>query len=135
VVTVALPEARQVALGVVVGQVLITALVALACWRIAGSKAAESAAIGGGISVAASLAMVVLAFRGGLANDPRRAARAFYAGEAAKLGVMITLFVIVLKNIDISAGAFFAGFLATFVVYWIALAGAPKSMRLEKIDV
>jgi ATP synthase protein I len=131
VVTVALPEARSLAFGVVAGQAAVTGLVALVCWRIAGSNAARSAVIGGGISTAASLAMVLLAFRSSVGSDPRRAARAFYVGEASKLAIVIALFVIVLKFVKIAAGALFAGYLATFLVYWVALArvGAGPGSR------
>ncbi|MGB8327356.1 MAG: ATP synthase subunit I [Steroidobacteraceae bacterium] len=122
--TVALPEARQIALGVVAGQAAVTGLVALACYAAAGSNAAQSAAIGGGIGTVASLAMVVLAFRRTSAQDAGLAARAFYVGEAAKVAIVIALFVLVLKYLRISAGGLFAGYAATFFVYWIALANA-----------
>jgi F0F1-type ATP synthase assembly protein I len=124
VLTVALPEARRLASGVVAGQAVVTLVVALACYGIAGSAAAVSAAIGGGISTFATLVLVLLAFRGAAAGDPGRAARAFFTGEAAKVVVMITLFVVVLKFVNVTAGALFAGFVATFFVYWIALANA-----------
>jgi len=123
VLTVALPEARKLASGVVAGQAVITLGVALAAYAIAGSLAARSAALGGGISTTATLSLVLLAFRGGAA-DPRRVARDFFVGEAAKIAVMMTLFVVVLKFVNISAGALFAGFVATFFVYWLALVGA-----------
>jgi F0F1-type ATP synthase assembly protein I len=142
VLTVALPEARKLASGVVAGQAVITLGVALAAYAIAGSLAARSAAIGGGISTTATLILVVLAFRRAAA-DPRRVARDFFVGEAAKVAVMITLFAVVLKFVNISAGALFAGFVATFFVYWLALAnalpafGAPRtgSFRVGAGDV
>jgi ATP synthase protein I len=124
VLTVALPEARKLASGVVAGQAVITLGVALAAYAIAGSLAARSAALGGGISTTATLSLVVLAFRRATAADPRRVARDFFVGEAVKFAVMITLFVVVLKFVNISAGALFAGFVATFFVYWLALGGA-----------
>jgi ATP synthase protein I len=128
VVTVALPEARRLALGVVAGQAMVTGLAALASYLIAGSRAAQSAAIGGGISTIASLAMVALAFRRSSGGDAHLAARAFYVGEAAKLAIVIVLFVLVLKYVRISAGALFAGYVATFFVYWIALANAMPGL-------
>jgi ATP synthase protein I len=124
VLTVALPQARKLAAGVVAGQAVVTSVVALVCYALSGWNAAQSAALGGGISTVATLAMVVLAFRGSAATDPRRAASAFFVGEAAKVVVMITLFALVLKFISISALPLFAGFVATFFVYWLALANA-----------
>jgi ATP synthase protein I len=122
VVTVALPEARRVAFGVVVGQAVVTGVVALVCWALSGSSAAESAAIGGGIGTVASLVLVLLAFGSRTGDDPRRAARAFYVGEASKLAITIALFVVVLNVMDVRPGAFFAGYMATFFAYWVALA-------------
>ncbi len=131
--TVALPEARRLASGVVAGQAVVTLVVALACYGISGSTAAVSAAIGGGISTCATLVLVLLAFRGAAAGDPGRAARAFFTGEAAKVVVMIALFIVVLKFVTVMPGALFAGFVATFFVYWVALANAlpafPRSTR------
>jgi len=123
VLTVSLPEAKKLASGVVAGQAVVTTVAALIAYVLAGALAAQSAAIGGGISTAATLSMVTLAFRSATL-DPRRAARAFFVGEAVKVGVMVTLFVLVLKFVNISAGALFAGFVATFFVYWLALANA-----------
>lgn len=119
-----LPEARRLAFGVVVGQALVTGLVALVCYVLGGSIAARSAAIGGGISTVASLAMVLLAFRKASADDAQTAARVFFIGEAAKLAITVALFVVVLKFMKVSAGALFAGYVATFFVYWAALAKA-----------
>lgn len=116
--------ARRVAFGVVIGQAVATAAVALLCYLFAGSNAALSAAIGGGISTIASLALVGFAFRHDPQADARTVARAFYVGEAAKLGVTIVLFVIVLKFVKVTPGALFGAYVATFFVYWIALANA-----------
>ncbi len=122
--TVALPEARRLASGVVAGQAVVTVVVALVSYGLAGSLAAQSAALGGGISTAATFVMVLLAFRGGQLADRGRAARSFFVGEAAKVVVTIMLFILVLKFVSISALALFAGFVATFFVYWVALANA-----------
>jgi ATP synthase protein I len=67
---------------------------------------------------------VGLAFRPGLGADARTVARAFYVGEAAKLGVTIVLFALVLKFVKVSGGALFGAYAATFLVYWMALANA-----------
>lgn len=119
-----LPEARRFAFGVVVGQALVTGLVAIVCYALGGVATARSAAIGGGIGTVASLAMVLLAFRKTPSEDAHGAARVFFVGEAAKLATMVVLFVVVLKFMKVSAGALFAGYVATFLVYWAALAKA-----------
>lgn len=121
-VAIDLPNARRLAFGVVLGQAVVTGMVALVSFGLAGPLAAGSALLGGGISTLASLGMAVVGFSQGSANA-QRVVTAFYAGEAVKLTVMIVLFVLVLKTMEISPVPLFAAYLATFVVYWIVLAG------------
>ena len=118
-----LPHARRLAFGVVLGQALVSVLVALAAWGISGAHAALSALLGGGIATAGSLVMAGLGFVG-VGSDPQRALGAFYVGEAVKLVVVIVLFVVVLKVVRVAPLAMFAGFGATFLMYWIALVAA-----------
>lgn len=123
-VAIDLPNARRLALGVVIGQAVVTAIVALVSFMMAGPTAAVSALLGGGISTVASLAMAVLSFAHPAGVDAGRAVRAFYVGEAVKLVVVIVLFVVVLKVMKVSPLALFAAYVATFFVYWVALANA-----------
>jgi ATP synthase protein I len=118
-----LPHARRLAFGVVLGQAVVTVTVALVALALAGTHAAFSALLGGGIATAGSLAMAGLGFIG-VGADPQRALGAFYLGEALKLAVVIVLFVVVLKVVRVAPLAMFAGFGATFLVYWIALLAA-----------
>jgi ATP synthase protein I len=124
VIAIDVPHARRLAFGVVLGQAAVTVIAALLSWAIGGQLAAVSALIGGGISTAASLAMAALSFGGSAATDPQRAIRAFYVGEAVKLALVVVLFVVVLKLMKVAPLALFAAFMATFFVYWIALANA-----------
>lgn len=137
-VAVDLPNARRLAFGVVAGQAAVTVIFALACFAIAGGNAALSALVGGGIGTLSSLAMALLAFGRGAGTDPQRIVRAFYLGEAAKLGLAVVLFVVVLKAMKVSPGALFGAYVATFLVYWVALAnalpplgGAPPAGRKD----
>ncbi|MGQ0833779.1 MAG: ATP synthase subunit I [Gammaproteobacteria bacterium] len=123
-VAVDLPNARRLAFSVVAGQAVVTLIFALASFAIAGSKAALSALLGGGIGTLASLVMALLAFGRSAGTDPQRIVRAFYLGEAAKLGLMVVLFAVVLKAMKVSPAALFGAYVATFFVYWIALANA-----------
>ena len=114
--------ARRLALSVVLGQAAVTIVCALVSWLIAGPYAALSAAMGGGISTAASLVMALLGLSGKSAADGQRAMRAFLIGEAAKIAVVIALFVIVLKTMKVVPLAMLGTYVATFVVFWFALA-------------
>jgi F0F1-type ATP synthase assembly protein I len=118
-----LANARRLVLNVVLGQALVTLLAVLVSAVWADARAALSALLGGGISTVASLVMGVLILSSGSA-DPQRAVRAFYAGEAAKIAVVVVLFVVVLKTIRVSALAMLGAYIATFVVFWLALANA-----------
>ena len=82
--------------------------------------------VGGGISTLASLGMAVVGFSQGSTNA-QRAVMAFFAGEAVKLMVMVALFVVVLKTMEVSPLPLFAAYLATFLVYWIVLAGLVRN--------
>ncbi len=123
-VTIELPNARRLAFGVVLGQAAVTFAAALACWAIAGPRAAVSALLGGGIGTAASLAMVAFAFGRWAAASAERMLAALYAGEIAKLVLVVALFVVVLRWMRPSPGALLAAYGATFVVYWIVLVGS-----------
>jgi ATP synthase protein I len=124
VIAIDLPNARRLAFGVVLGQMAVTLVVAVLSWLIAGWGAALSALLGGGISTAASLVMAALSFGRSAMTDAQRAIRAFYVGEAVKLALVITLFVVVLKTMKVVPLALFAAYGATFFVYWVALANA-----------
>ncbi len=123
-VTIELPDARRLAFGVVLGQAAVTCAAALACWAIAGPHEAISALLGGGIGTAASLAMVALAFGPWAAASAERILVAFYTGEIAKLVLVVALFIAVLRWMRPSPGALLAAYGATFLVYWIVLAGS-----------
>lgn len=123
-VSVGLPEARRLAISVVAGQAAVTVIAAIVCRLIAGPHAAISALLGGGIGTLASLAMVVLGFGRRAGTDAHLVVRGFYVGEAVKLGLTVVLFVLVLRTMRVSVGPLFGTYVATFFVYWLALANA-----------
>ena len=126
-----LPHARRLAFGVVLGQAGVTVIAALAALSVAGREAAWSALLGGGIATLGSVAMVALVFAGAAANAQRIVA-AFYAGEAVKLAVVVVLFVVVLRTVRVVPLAMLGSFAATYLVYWIALAGALPAMGARR---
>jgi ATP synthase protein I len=119
-----LPRARRLAFGVVLGQAAVTLLAGLCAWQLSGRLASASALLGGGIATVGSLAMAGLVFGSAAGTSPQRVLSMFYVGEALKLAVVVVLFVVVLKVMTVTPLAMFAGFAATFLVYWIALLSA-----------
>jgi ATP synthase protein I len=124
VVTLELPQARRLAGSVVLGQVVITVVAALLCFAVWGRTAGLSALVGAGISVVASAALAIIGFGAPAGAPAERVARMFYVGEAAKLGVTVTLFVVVFLSMQVSFAALFGVYIATLFVYWIALANS-----------
>lgn len=131
-IAIDLALARRLAFSVVLGQAAVTLICALACWLIADSHAALSAALGGGISSAASLAMALLGVGGRSAADPQRVMRAFLVGETVKIALVIMLFVAVLKTMKVVPLAMLGTYIATFFVFWVALANALPPLGLGR---
>ena len=123
-----LPHARRLAFGVVLAQAAVTVTATLIAWGVADRRAALSALLGGGIATLGSLVMAALVFGGGRAMDPQRVLGIFYLGEAVKVALVIVLFVLVLKLVNVAPLAMFVAFAATFLVYWIALVSALPSL-------
>ena len=113
--------ARRAAMRLVLGQAATTIVLAAICVIGFDARAAISALLGGGIGVAASLAMVLFMFRGAPGTDAKRILRGAYRGEGVKLALTVVLFVAVLKSYEIAALPFFIAYIATLLVYWIAL--------------
>ena len=128
-----LPRARRLAFRVVLGQAAVTVIMALALWAWAGRLAGISALSGGGISTAGSLAMALLGFRAPALAGGVALLAALLVGEAAKFGVILVLFVLVLTLMKISAGPMLATYAATFLVYWVVLASWLPGSRLGAI--
>jgi len=124
VVTLELPQARRLAMSVVLGQVSIMVVAAIICFAVWGRIAGLSALVGGGISVLASAALVLIGFASPAGSDPERVARAFYVGEGVKLALTVALFVVVFTTMKVSFAALFGSYIATLFIYWIALANA-----------
>jgi ATP synthase protein I len=133
VIAIDLPNPRRLALSVVLGQAAVTVICALASWALADLDAAISALLGGGISSTASLAMALVGFGKEAATDPLRAIRAFFVGEAAKVAVVIVLFVVVLKTMKVVPLAMLGSYIATFVVFWFLLFdGRGRARRMTR---
>ncbi|HEU4780620.1 MAG TPA: ATP synthase subunit I [Steroidobacteraceae bacterium] len=106
------------------GQVVVSVVAAGICFAVWGRTPGLSALVGGGISSLASAVLALIGFAAPAGAAAERVARAFYVGEAAKLGVTAALFVLVFVTMKVSFAALFGTYIATLFVYWIALANA-----------
>jgi ATP synthase protein I len=124
--TIELVSARQLAFRFVLAQVAVTLLVAAASLVLAGTQAASSALLGGGISVAGSLAMALIAFRHGTGSSAPSMLMALLFGEATKLFVVVAMFVVVLTLVKVSPAPMFTAYVGTFLVYWLVFVGRRR---------
>jgi ATP synthase protein I len=115
-------------MSVVLGQVVVTVVAAAICFAVWGSTAGWSALAGGGISTLASLVMAALSFRKSSLASPQSAILGLFVGEAAKLVTVVVLFVLVFRTLKVSPLAMFGAFMATLIIYWVALANALPSL-------
>ena len=113
---------RRQAQWVVIGQVVVAVGGALICYLTQGELSAISAFIGGGIGAAATLAQVLVGLRNSAGKEPRAIVSGFYRGSAVKLVVTVVLFVLALRARRLAPSPLFVTYVATFVVYWLALA-------------
>lgn len=123
-VTLELPQARRLAMSVVLGQVVVTVVAALICFAVWGRVPGLSALVGGGISAVASAALALIGFGSRAGAPADQVAKSFYVGEGVKLAVTVAAFIAVFTTMKVSFAALFGTYIATLFVYWIALANA-----------
>ena len=132
-IAIDLPKARRLAFSVVLWQAAVALGVALACWAVADVRMAVSALLGGGIATVGSLVMAGIVLGSNTAASPQRALAMFFVGEVVKVVLIVTMFVVVLKTMDVAALPLLGTFGATFVVYWVALiATLPASRGVQR---
>jgi ATP synthase protein I len=102
-------------------QVAVSGVIALLCLVVYGANAAASAFLGGAIGFLGSLAYARrIAARE--TSDPKVLLRAHFIGEVQKLALTVILFVAVLILYKgVATLPLLLTFIATLVVYWVAL--------------
>lgn len=118
-------QARKAAFRIVGVQACVTLLATAGGLLLAGTAAAVSAFLGGGIGTVASLAQVAGTFRTGASREPSKILGRLFRGEAFKLLVTAGLFALVLTSMEVVFGAMIGGFGATLLVFWAALIFGP----------
>lgn len=126
---------RREALAVVLGQVLLGAVVAIACFAGWGARAAESALVGTGIGTAATALMAFAMLRHGDGAGVGRVALSFFSGWLVKVLFTIAALVVALRSPKVEAVPLIAAYAATFLGYWFAAARVGGWNRKRTVGV
>jgi F0F1-type ATP synthase assembly protein I len=110
---------RRQALAVVLCQVLLGAIMAIACLAMYGTRAGASALLGAGIGVTATTLMAFAMLRHGESLSAARAALGFFSGWLVKVGFTVALLVIAFRSPKVDAVPLLAAYAATFLGYWV----------------
>jgi ATP synthase protein I len=109
-------DIRPLAARILLTQMGMGGLVALACWIIWGAQAGRSALAGAAIGVIANLYMTSTALKPAL--TARRALTRLYVGQAIKVGLTVALFYAAWRFARVSWPALLIAYMATLVVFW-----------------
>ena len=122
---------RRQALAVLLGQVLLGAIVAIACLAGWGARAAVSAVTGAGIGIAATALMAFAMLRHGEGTSLQRVAWSFFSGWLVKVGFTVATLVLAFRSPKVDAVPLLAASVATFLGYWFGAVrwGGPKTKQ------
>jgi F0F1-type ATP synthase assembly protein I len=124
-------KGRRQALAVLLGQVLLGAIVAIACLAGWGARAAVSAATGAGIGIAATALMAFAMLRHGEGASLQRVAWSFFSGWLVKVGFTVAALVVAFGSPKVDPVPLLAAYVTTFLGYWFGAArwGGPRSKQ------
>jgi F0F1-type ATP synthase assembly protein I len=115
-------QGRRQAMAVVLGQVVLGAIVAIACLAVWGSRAGASALLGAGIGITATTLMAFAMLRHGEGASAQRVAWSFFSGWAVKVVFTLALLVVAFRSRQVDALPLLAAYVATFFGYWFGVA-------------
>jgi F0F1-type ATP synthase assembly protein I len=127
-------KGRRQALAVVLGQVALGAVVALACFGMGGMRAGASALFGAGIGVAATSLMALAMLRHGEGTSVQRATWSFFSGWLVKVGLTVALLVVAFRSSQVAAVPLLAGYVATFFGYAVAAVRTGGPARTDRTN-
>ncbi|MCH8895722.1 MAG: ATP synthase subunit I [Proteobacteria bacterium] len=115
-------SAARAMFGILAAQLGVSLLLAAIGGLYAGRTAAYSGLIGGMICLLPNTFLALRIIAAGMKREPRALVRGIYAGEAGKMMLSATLFIVAFTLVKpLAAGWLFAGFIATQGVMWVAL--------------
>lgn len=113
--------AKQVTRKIIIIQLLVTLLAAVASFAFSSLQAAYSALVGGGISTVATLYFASTVFSVRIGAPAAKIARAFYVGEVVKMLLTVILLSVALLWFDVSPLPLLLAYMAALMAYWLAL--------------
>jgi F0F1-type ATP synthase assembly protein I len=102
-------------------QLALTGLVAASAGWLGGSASGLAAATGGSIGIVAGLYQALRMFRVDASKDPAGFMRGVYVGEVVKVILTAALTIAAIKVLNVTMVPFMIGYIAIYVVYWVAL--------------
>jgi len=115
---------RRQAFAVVLGQVVLGAVMSIACLVGWGPRAGGSALAGAAIGTVATALMAFAMLRHGEGAGLGRVTLSFFSGWLVKVGFTVAALVVALRSPKVDAVPLIAAYAASFVGYWIAAARA-----------
>jgi ATP synthase protein I len=110
-------------------QTLAVLLVSLVFFLTNGSKEGYSALLGGVISIVPNFVFASLAFRNAGASAAKEVLSDFFKGEALKLILVIVLFWVVFKTLDVIYLPLFVTYALAIVLHWLS----PLIFKSKKV--
>jgi len=123
-------DIRPLAARILLTQMGMGGVAALACWTIWGARAGSSALAGAAIGVIANLYMTSTALKPAL--TARGALTRLYIGQAIKVGLTVALFFAASRFARVSWPALLTAYMATLVVFWWVPFTAASRTRSRK---
>ncbi len=113
-------KGRMTALRLVAAQAIVVALISTLCFVLWGEQLALSALMGGSVAVVPNLVFATLTFSRLWEKVTGSMVNAFYRGEAIKLMLTVTLFVLAFAVVKSDPRAVFGCYISALMVLWMA---------------
>lgn len=120
---------RSTAYRLIGMQTLAVLLAAFVFFLTMGAKEGFSALCGGVISIVPNFVFATLAFRNAGASAAKEVLADFFRGEALKLVLVIVLFGVVFKLLDVIYLPLFVTYVMAIVLHWLS----PLIFKSEKV--
>jgi ATP synthase protein I len=113
--------AKQVTRTILLIQLLVTLVGAVASLALGGAQAAYSALVGGGVTILVTLYFASQVFSVRVGSPAAQIARMFYLGELVKLLLTVVLLSVALSWLAVSPLPLLLVYMAALLAYWLAL--------------